>query len=247
MERRWATCSDLKLTLFLRVPRAPLDNNIVERALKKSILHRKNSLFYKNRNGAQMGDLFRSQTHAVSPGAESAAGQQHRGAGIEEIDPASQELAVLQEPEWSADGRPVHELDSHLRTQPRQSVRLPHRVAASCWGVAANAVGLDALELPRDAGADRRPLGCGIGYAESWLAEKDGLWPCRRSVAKWPPNGHLRRQNLRRFLARYGNQPKCSEPASTPACPPTINRSSRCRSAPCGNTPSGGVGPSPCK
>ena len=31
-------------------------------------------------------------------------------AGIEEIDPASQELAVLQEPEWSADGRPVREL-----------------------------------------------------------------------------------------------------------------------------------------
>jgi hypothetical protein len=35
------------LTLFLREPGAPLDNNIVERALKKSILHRKNSLFYK--------------------------------------------------------------------------------------------------------------------------------------------------------------------------------------------------------
>ena len=52
-----------KLTLFLRVPRAPLDNNIVERALKKSILHRKNSLFYRNRNGAQMGDLFMSLIH----------------------------------------------------------------------------------------------------------------------------------------------------------------------------------------
>jgi len=52
-----------KLTLFLRVPGAPLDNNIAERALKKSILHRKNSLFYKNRNGAQMGDLFMSLIH----------------------------------------------------------------------------------------------------------------------------------------------------------------------------------------
>jgi hypothetical protein len=46
----------------------------------------------------------------------------HRGAGTEEIDLASQELAVLQEPKWGADGRPVHELDPHLRTQPRQSV-----------------------------------------------------------------------------------------------------------------------------
>ena len=31
--------------------------------MKKSILHRKNSLFYKNRNGAQMGDLFMSLIH----------------------------------------------------------------------------------------------------------------------------------------------------------------------------------------
>jgi hypothetical protein len=31
--------------------------------LKKSILHGKNSLFYKNRNGAQMGDLFMSLIH----------------------------------------------------------------------------------------------------------------------------------------------------------------------------------------
>jgi transposase len=48
------------LTLFLRKPGAPLDNNIVERALKKSILHRKNSLFYKTQNGARVGDMFMS-------------------------------------------------------------------------------------------------------------------------------------------------------------------------------------------
>ena len=36
-----------RLTLFLRQPGAPLDNNICERALKEAILHRKNSLFYK--------------------------------------------------------------------------------------------------------------------------------------------------------------------------------------------------------
>jgi hypothetical protein len=32
---------------------------------------------------------------------------------------------------------------------------------------------LDALELPRDTGADRCTPGCGIGYAESCMAEKD--------------------------------------------------------------------------
>ena len=52
-----------RLTLFLRQPGAPLDNNVCERALKKSILHRKNSLFYKTRNGAQVGDLFMSLIH----------------------------------------------------------------------------------------------------------------------------------------------------------------------------------------
>jgi len=52
-----------RLTLFLRQPGAPLDNNIVERALKKAILHRKNSLFYKTANGARVGDLFMSLIH----------------------------------------------------------------------------------------------------------------------------------------------------------------------------------------
>jgi transposase len=49
-----------KLTLFLRQAGAPLDNNLCERALKKAILHRKNALFYKTRNGARVGDLFMS-------------------------------------------------------------------------------------------------------------------------------------------------------------------------------------------
>jgi transposase len=52
-----------QLTLFLREPGAPLDSNIVERALKKCILHRKNSLFYKTENGAEVGDLFMSLIH----------------------------------------------------------------------------------------------------------------------------------------------------------------------------------------
>jgi hypothetical protein len=36
---------------------------LVERALKKAILHRKNSLFYKTENGAEVGDLFMSLIH----------------------------------------------------------------------------------------------------------------------------------------------------------------------------------------
>ena len=52
-----------KLTLFLRQPGAPLDNNVCERALKKAILHRKNAYFYKTQNGARVGDLFMSFIH----------------------------------------------------------------------------------------------------------------------------------------------------------------------------------------
>lgn len=52
-----------KLTLFLRQAGAPLDNNICERALKKAILHRKGSLFYRTPHGAQVGDLFMSLIH----------------------------------------------------------------------------------------------------------------------------------------------------------------------------------------
>lgn len=51
------------LTLFLREAGAPVDNNLVERALKKAILHRKNSLFYKTMKGAEVGDLFMSLIH----------------------------------------------------------------------------------------------------------------------------------------------------------------------------------------
>jgi hypothetical protein len=48
------------LTLFLRVPGAPLDNNRCERALKRAILHRKNSMFFKTLNGAKVGDILMS-------------------------------------------------------------------------------------------------------------------------------------------------------------------------------------------
>ena len=51
------------LTLFLRQAGAPVDNNLVERALKRAVLHRKNALFYRTLNGAQVGDLFMTLIH----------------------------------------------------------------------------------------------------------------------------------------------------------------------------------------
>jgi transposase len=51
------------LTLFLRKAGTPLDSNIVERALKRAVLHRKNALFYRTLNGAEVGDLFMSLIH----------------------------------------------------------------------------------------------------------------------------------------------------------------------------------------
>lgn len=60
MRKHWQ-----KLTLFLRVAGAPLDSNAVERALKKAILHRKNSYFYKTQNGARVGDIYMSLIHTA--------------------------------------------------------------------------------------------------------------------------------------------------------------------------------------
>jgi transposase len=57
-QRHWKA-----LTLFLRRPGAPLDNNVCERALKRAVLHRKNALFYRTLHGADVGDLFMSLIH----------------------------------------------------------------------------------------------------------------------------------------------------------------------------------------
>ncbi len=58
MQKHWE-----KLTLFLRVAGAPLDNNICECALKMAIRHRRNSLFYKTERGAKVGDAYMSLIH----------------------------------------------------------------------------------------------------------------------------------------------------------------------------------------
>lgn len=48
------------LTRFLEVPGAPLDNNEAERLIKRFIMYRKNSLFYKTEEGARVGDCLMS-------------------------------------------------------------------------------------------------------------------------------------------------------------------------------------------
>jgi hypothetical protein len=49
-----------ELTVWLREPGTPLDNNESERALKQFILTRKNSLFFKTEHGASVGDVLAS-------------------------------------------------------------------------------------------------------------------------------------------------------------------------------------------
>jgi len=51
------------LTVFLRQPGSPIDNNLCEQVLKRAVLHRKNALFYRTLNGAEVGDLFMSLIH----------------------------------------------------------------------------------------------------------------------------------------------------------------------------------------
>jgi transposase len=52
-----------ELTLFLRKAGAPLDNNLCEQILKRAILHRKGSMFYKTVKGAEVGDIYMSLIH----------------------------------------------------------------------------------------------------------------------------------------------------------------------------------------
>ena len=48
------------LTRFVEIEGAPLDNNFVERVLKRAVLHRKNAMFYKTPYGAAVGDIVMS-------------------------------------------------------------------------------------------------------------------------------------------------------------------------------------------
>jgi hypothetical protein len=55
MQRHWS-----KLTRFLTVAGAPIDNNIVERALKIAIRNRKSAMFYKTIYSAGIGGMLTS-------------------------------------------------------------------------------------------------------------------------------------------------------------------------------------------
>jgi transposase len=55
MQNYWQT-----LTRFLSIPGAPLDNNLVERALKLFIRQRKNSLFYRSEHSAYIASVLTS-------------------------------------------------------------------------------------------------------------------------------------------------------------------------------------------
>ena len=48
------------LTLFLRIPGVPITNNLNEQLLKRAVLNRKNSYFYRNETGAKIGDILMS-------------------------------------------------------------------------------------------------------------------------------------------------------------------------------------------
>lgn len=61
-----------RLTAFLRLPGAALDNNVCERGLKAAIRHRNNSLYYRSAYGALVGDvlmsvLFTAQLNGINP------------------------------------------------------------------------------------------------------------------------------------------------------------------------------------
>lgn len=71
------------LTLFLREPGAPLDDDACERALKRAVLYRKNSLFCRTRQGAEVGDSFMSVIHTCE---------------LNDVNPFGYMVAVLKHP-----------------------------------------------------------------------------------------------------------------------------------------------------
>jgi hypothetical protein len=48
------------LTLFLRIPGAPLHNNEDEQLMKRAVLNRKNAYFFRNETGAKIADIIMS-------------------------------------------------------------------------------------------------------------------------------------------------------------------------------------------
>ena len=94
----------------------------------------------------------------VSPRGRGPIGQQSLRARFKAGGAASEECFVLPDAERGRGGRPVHDADPHLPVMRRQLVRLSDGVAAPCPGTDGQPCGVDALELPPDAGAGRRHM-----------------------------------------------------------------------------------------
>src|SRR5436190_18368943 len=115
MTRHWD-----RLTLFLRQPGAPLDNNLCERALKMAILHRKNSLSYKTLIGAQTGDRFMSLIHTCR---------------LNGVNPFDYLLAIAKHPQqvkekpeaWLPWNYPKSHFGAHSGPGPPSQRAIPHR------------------------------------------------------------------------------------------------------------------------
>ncbi len=129
-----------QLTLFLRQAGAPLDNNLCERALKKAILHRKNALFYKTRNGASR----RRPVHEPDPHLPAEPGQpvrlpdpaaaarrhaRERAPALDAVElprrtGLSSEGGAVVRSRTALVGRGVHERSSSSSSRPRSRMRL---------------------------------------------------------------------------------------------------------------------------
>ena len=95
------------------------------------------------------------EADALSARGRGAPGQQHLRAGVEDGNPASQELLVLQDPSWCPRGRHLHEPDPHVPTRRGESFRLPYRVGTTRGSGGVESGELDALELSANAGQCR--------------------------------------------------------------------------------------------
>ncbi|MEW6366101.1 MAG: transposase [Acidobacteriota bacterium] len=61
LHRHWT-----ELTSFTKIPSAPMSNDLCEQLIKRCVLHRKASMFYKNSHGAAVGDVLMTLIHTAT-------------------------------------------------------------------------------------------------------------------------------------------------------------------------------------
>ena len=123
MQAHWDT-----LTRFLSIPGAPLENNVVERALKLFIRQRKNSLFYRTEHSAYIASVLTSVIatciHAGGNALEYlVALQEHRAEVF--ANPAAwlPWSYQAQLPDFSANTPPVHAHERARKSSPEAALR----------------------------------------------------------------------------------------------------------------------------